>query len=403
MISAASTHIADGRHGGILIGALVFVFVISLMLAGLATVTVSHFTRANVETSYVAALYAAEAGACYELRKISENAANADQAGSGSVPGVTYSMPGGAFTVYCTNRDGSTPWTPGQYLTIVSTGVVNGATRTINVAAQGYGGLSSSIFAVTSANFSGSAQINGSIETDGKLTASGSMDVTGNVVFDGPSAGWQAESGSIVATAIDNPQAVTMQTVDQIALAQFPASTYPPGGLAYLATHNNNAALGLGTTLTASGSGTTTLTAGNYYFTSINMSGSHTITFNNATGTINVWIGPLGGSGGVNLSGANVVVPLSTSPNVHIYVATTGGVNVSGSSGFNVGIYDYTVSSGQPVGTINASGSTTITGQLVASTFNFSGSVVLNGIGNMFGQTNYYGFANAWVEVNGAY
>jgi hypothetical protein len=382
-----------------LIGALVFVFVISLMLAGLATVTVSHFARANVETSYASSLYAAEAGASYELRKISENASSADQAGSGSTRGVTYSMPGGSFTVYCMNRNGTTPWTPSQYLTVVSTGVVNGVTRTIQVAARGGGSLASSIFAVTSANFSGTSQINGSLETDGKISASGNMDVTGNLIFDGPNAGWLAKSGNIVATTQTNPQAVTMQTVDQIALAQFPASTYPPGGLAYLASNNNNAALGLGTTLTKS----VTLTPGNYYFTSINMSGANTITFNNTTGTINVWIGPLGGSGGINLSGATTTVPLTTNPNVHIYVATSGGVNVSGTSAFDVGIYDYTVSSGQPVGTINVSGNTTVNGQLVASTFNFSGVVTLNGVSGMFSQTNYYGFDNAWVEVNGAY
>src|SRR6266571_582043 len=98
------------RRGGVLLTTLAFVVVISVIMAGMATLSVSYYARAGVESDYAAALDLAEAGVNYELRKISANAGNADQAGSHSPPGVTYSLGNGTFTVYCINKDGSVPW-----------------------------------------------------------------------------------------------------------------------------------------------------------------------------------------------------------------------------------------------------------------------------------------------------
>jgi len=123
-------------RGSILISVLVFVAVISLILVGAMTLTVSYSGRVHTEADYVASLDVAEAGVNYEIRKISQDATKADQAGSTTPPGVSYLFGNGAFRVYCANRDGSTPWTPNNPLYIYSTGTVNGTARTVRVATK---------------------------------------------------------------------------------------------------------------------------------------------------------------------------------------------------------------------------------------------------------------------------
>src|ERR1700694_3503931 len=98
------------RPGSALISALVFTVITAICLAGIGTLSVSHYNRASVEGDYAAALNLAEAGINYEIRKISRDATTADQAGSSTPPGTTVSFGGGTFRVYCSNRDGTTPW-----------------------------------------------------------------------------------------------------------------------------------------------------------------------------------------------------------------------------------------------------------------------------------------------------
>src|SRR5687768_10629730 len=91
-------------QGFVLLSALVFTLVIATLLTGIGTFTVSHRTQAEVDADYVKALDIAEAGVNTEFRKISQNAALADQ-----YPGTTYSFGGGTYKVYCINRDGTYP------------------------------------------------------------------------------------------------------------------------------------------------------------------------------------------------------------------------------------------------------------------------------------------------------
>jgi Tfp pilus assembly protein PilX len=123
-------------HGAMLISVLAIVVVISLVLAGSMALTVTYFGRVHIEADYAAALDTAEAGVNYELRKISQDATTADQAGTTTPPGTSYNFGNGAFCVYCTNRDGSTPWMPGTPLYIYSIGTVQGVSRTIRVATK---------------------------------------------------------------------------------------------------------------------------------------------------------------------------------------------------------------------------------------------------------------------------
>src|SRR5438045_838138 len=137
------------RYGGVLVSTLAFTVVVSLLLAGIATLTVSHYARARVESDYTASLDLAEAGINYELRKISQDTNQAD----------------------CT----------------------------------------------------------------------GTPNISGSFYFDGPNAGWYGGVNPGSYSVVTNHQPIQWATVDQIALTKYPAATYPPGGLSYIATHNNNA------------------------------------------------------------------------------------------------------------------------------------------------------------------
>jgi Tfp pilus assembly protein PilX len=385
------------RRGGVLIHVLAFLLITTILLSGMGQFVVSHQTLVTSRANHASALDLAEAGINYELRKITVSPTQADPQ---STP-YAGTLGNGSFSVYVTGTSGGA-WSAGGALDIVSTGTVNGISRTITIqgGATGSGSTTGTgVFTVGSGAISGSETITGDLGTNGALAVSGYGDVTGHVYIDGPGASWTM-SGSGTYNMVYNSTAANIQTVDQIANAAFPASTYPPGGLAYLATHNSNAAAGLGTTLTTSGCSSITLPPGNYYFTSINASGNNPITFNNTSGSVNIWVGPSGGSGAVNISGSTTAVALSTNPNVHIYVATKGGMNLSGYDDFQAGFYAYdTDSSGNPFGSINISGSTTITGQIVGYNVAISGYMDLTSVPGLFSSgSGTYAFTRPWTE-----
>src|SRR5579871_1168687 len=194
---------ARSRGGSILISVLAFTVVISFIITGVATCTVSHYSRASSEADYAEAIDLADAGFNYELRKISQNAGSADQYNSTTQSGVTYSFGNGSFTVYCTNEDGSTPWsnssdsaTGFHYLYIISTGTVHGISRTVKAMAKGAPSNSNiNVYAVTSGSFAGNTVVS-NVGTNGSLNVQGSSTITGAVSFNGPSANWASGSNT---------------------------------------------------------------------------------------------------------------------------------------------------------------------------------------------------------------
>src|SRR5689334_17830088 len=111
------------QHGGVLLSALAFTTITALLVAGLATISVSYYARAKTESDYAAALPLAEAGINYELRKISADTSTADQATTANPNGTSVSYGSGSFSVYCSNKDGSTPWTAPNPLYVTASGV----------------------------------------------------------------------------------------------------------------------------------------------------------------------------------------------------------------------------------------------------------------------------------------
>jgi Tfp pilus assembly protein PilX len=402
-------HCTKQQRGSTLISALAFMIVISLLLAGIGTLCVSHYARSRTESDYAAALNLAEAGANFEFRKISQNPAAADQVSPSAPSGATYSLGSGTFTVYCANRDGSTPWSIPGKLIVVATGTVNGASRTLQVSAKGFPPAGNyAIYTMDSISIwhGSSMEIVGDVGTNGQLSFSGTPGIQGSIYFNGPNAGWYGGIGPSGYTVYPEPQPIQWDTVDAKASALFPASAYPPGGMAYLATHNDNAKASPAITGNSITSGVTLHGPGNYYVTDINLTGNNVITLDNTNGPINLWVGPSGGTGTCRFRGGTAAVSATQNPAnaCHIFVATQSGIDLAGNEEIDAAIYAYNKDAlGNEYGVVQNSGNPTLNGQILADQVNINGNVTVNYVPGLIKPISfgYYGFDNAWVETNG--
>ena len=399
------------RRGGILISALAFVTVTSMLMIGMLTFSVSFYARAKTESDYESALALAEAGANYEFRKISSNAANADQKSGGT--GVTYSLGNGTFNVYCSNKDGSTPWVPPANMYVTTVGTINGVSRTIQVSGKGYGATGSyAVYAVQSGSWSSKGHVVGDVGTNGSLNSSDPVDINGALKLNG---GGAYTSGSFISTArTTSPNPVVWPYVHDIALAKFPS-----GGMSWLAIagHNDNALCGsISHNQINAGGGTITFPSkaggANYYLTTFIMSGSGTFNINNTLGPVTIWLGPDGGAGSFSgnpnfdfRSTVNITYVSSNPANrCIIYDGTTGPFTLESDGTMNVGIYAYNVNSlGQAIGSVDYRSPTTINGAILANTLIFEAEGWVNYSSGYFTTpgVGYYGFDDQWLEING--
>jgi|SRR5579872_2565074 len=398
-------HRRRARRGGALLTSIMFVVVTSMLIVGMLTVSVSYLARAKTESDYENALGFAEAGVNYELRSISNSASNADQLTNGA--GVTYTLGSGSFSVYCENKDGTTPWTTGSStLYVVSAGTIHGVTRTVRVSAKGGNGSSIyAVYAINQGTFSGGlTRINGNTATDGYFAPSGGAAINGSVEFDGTgTTGWNGSytTGSPITTM---PNPVVWPTVTSLANA-----AYPSGGLTYLATHNDNALSPAisNNKLTVSGGGSATLygQAGgaNYYLTDVDISGGSTVNFDNSAGPITIWMGPSGGNGHSTFSGGSANVKNDPNKAVRIYSALKTTFTLSGGSEFDGGIYVYDYASNKYIGDFVDSGGSNLQGTVLANTMTVSGGSSINSTTIPYfntGAQSYYGFDDQWLELN---
>src|SRR5579871_4828215 len=207
-----SDTVEASHRGGVLLATLAYVAVVGMVMAGMLSLTVSHYSRSRTESDYSNALAVAEAGINYELNKISVTPTGADQSASPYTQSLldNYSQAAGSFTVYVTPRTGVTvgsgTWTSPNDLFIFSTGTVNGISRTVRVGAKSYTGAGGTVpyalFGISQGILNGGVTINGNIGTDGGpgdpaedaygqgLLMNGVVNLTGNVTFNGPGSGW---------------------------------------------------------------------------------------------------------------------------------------------------------------------------------------------------------------------
>lgn len=399
---------ATSHRGGALVSAIVFVLIISLGLAAMGKLAVSQYENTLLDNNYASALSMAEAGVNFEYRSISTNTSSADQISLQNPQGVTYSLGPGTFTVYCENKDGSTPWSPPNNLYVVSTGTVNGVSRTVKVSTKGYNQTGPyAVFALKNGTLNGVPKINGSVETDGQLLFNGGPTVTGPVVFNGAGSGWSGSNDDSKYQTVYNSNPVPWPTVDQIANKDF-----PQGGLTWLATHNDDSLVSAisGTTLTINGNKTVTLVGkaggANYYLTSLVCNGNGGIQFDNTLGTVTIWMGPNNGTGSCTLNGGVAAVSMSQDPTkaCRIYSALASTVTLNGNCNLDGGVYAYDVNkNGQTIGAITNNGTPTVNGSILAPNITLNGTPTINYTSGYFQSSGvgYYGFDNSWDELNG--
>src|SRR6185295_16872409 len=107
------------RKGYALVTVLLFIAVMSSVIAGLGMFVTSHNQRGTLDSAYASALSLAEAAVNYEFRKISNNPAQADQQASP----YTASLGNGTFSVYCTDRNNAAWTDTSQPLYVVGSGM----------------------------------------------------------------------------------------------------------------------------------------------------------------------------------------------------------------------------------------------------------------------------------------
>lgn len=242
------------RAGFTLITALAFSLIVGTVLAGIGSLSMSHFGRSKVEGSYANAVALADAGINYEFRWVSLDPTQVKSGCTTGTPGCPDQFPGytgsvagvpGTYTVYVhdwANGSCTGTWTnPLGDVCVQATGTVDGISRTVRVH-----GIHKSvfdefaIFAISSGTFNGGgaqgqSSIVGDMGTNGQVKFNGSTNtgyVNGTLYYNG--SGTQGDpAGSNTAT---NSDAVKFPTVSDWANKLFPS-----GGLTYLQTNNSNA------------------------------------------------------------------------------------------------------------------------------------------------------------------
>jgi hypothetical protein len=245
---------ASKRSGLTLITALAFTVVVGTVLAGVGTVAVSHYGRSETEGDYANAIALADAGINYELlyvsRNINDPGTPPHQEGgayTGTIPGVP-----GTFTVFVRDWnsgacDSGSFAPPEEEVCVVSTGTVNGISRTAIVR-----GIKKSLFdeyalfAYKEGVFggggagSGTTSIVGNLGTNGPVTfngTKGSEIVVGELTLNGGGSE-VTDDNDIKSNVVGNPEPVELPTVSEIADSLFGAN-----GLTWLQTNNDNASI----------------------------------------------------------------------------------------------------------------------------------------------------------------
>jgi len=446
-VKTARVRLTRPKNQGIaIVTALAVSVIVAIVLGGVGTLAVSHFTTAQKDTDYAAAMAVAEAGANYELWYISNNHLTNAPAHQSSAPytGTIPNMPG-SFTVYVTNSDGSSPWAPPSAMLLISTGTVQGVSRKIQLT-----GTRKSIFdewaiySLQNTTFNGSGSVvNGSLGTNGSVTSSssGSAAVNGNLIY-----GHSPAVGDLTGSNVSYGPSVEWPTIDQIITSNPPVG-FGSSGWGYLTSNSPvNRANPLIRTFAASGAAwtpagtevvgnpwtgngvnalkirpsdfnqcrtdpadgmkTIILVPGDYYFTDIDTGGGtgNKIVIDNAglttgtPGTVRIWMNSSTNNDTINVN----VSYTSTDPSkFRLYYNKCANISIGGNSVYYGGFY--AVRTGC-TGSIEVTGGSTINGSLIANYFTISGGSTINfpseGSNDNSGDFGiWYGFKDTWKEV----
>ena len=435
------------KVGGVaLITTLALLLMLSLAVAGAGTYAVGHLNFMRRNGDYALAIELADAGANFELRYISDNeytAAPAHQASSpyvGTIPGLA-----GQYTVWVTNTDGSSPWSPPNPYVIHAVGQVNGATRQIDVAGHGesmfqpYSVLGSTLVLVTGAG----SQISGNVAsmTDVDLSGAFGTPITGETILAGPLA-----IGPTNATTFRRPNAIILPTIDQIVngtlyngwnwltsnaplnranqnvrefqagatgTTPLTAATTQAAGGPWTGTNAQSETLATSDVQNLNngpdGTPTIVLPPGDYYFTNVNLTGGVHLILDSAglslpvpkPGLVRIWI--QGGLLPDNL--VTTVTTTSTDPSL-VRIYDENPLTFTLGSGVNISACIYSENA-LPTNVVLITGGALITGSVYGSSISISGGSKVQApasgsVGNASDFSLYHGFINGWVETANA-
>ena len=399
------------RDGGVLITVLCFVVITGFITTGMMHMVTSHYALAKRSGEFDAALYMAEAGVNFEIRSISNNAANADTSSLSNPKGPFYLIPGTAygFNVYITTRLGTVPWVAGTPGIIVSTGLYNGVTRTISVYCKTIAGTNTngqySLWGTNSGIINGNCTVSGDVGTNGYLVYNGNNTVSGNTEFNGPTSNFQStpNPGNSYHT-VHNLTPKVWPTVSAQAINSFGVT-----GMSYVKTNNDNAMavppIPSNYIYLLNGSGTATFKGkpggANYYVESLTCNGNYNIYFDNTNGPITIWVGPVGTSSTFIFNGGDSAIKMSAdiTKAVKIYVGTTNDIIQNGTVDINCMLYNINPNgSGQFI--IN--GNCKFNGSAICNAFTCNGHCTATYSSGYFGNStpSYYSFDNVYTESN---
>ena len=412
------------RRGMALILALVSVLIISALLAGALMLSVSHLALSHTNSAYANALNLAEAGINWELWKISRDPNQAD-----TIPAAVQ-VPNGSnrsFAVHVAAYPSGGTWAAPAPLWVISTGTVDGVSRTVRVVAKGYDifGLYA-LFGIDTLNVGGNATVNGATGSDGLVSFNGNEHFNGNFWYCGGAGGSDASPYMYPGGQVyHSPLPEVFPTVDAFATmrANQRYGTTTPQTVDFFKTHNDNGTIvdGTGKSIqiknhtidihTFKGTdGTLVLNPGDYYFESMDLPSNNTIRIDDQNGAVNIWIGPAGGTGKVDSINGTMLFASQNSNMFHLYDGANRELRLNGTMDFYGNVYAYNgpTKSGQYYGSVQLNGTGNITGSVIAydvtkMTGNAEITFQSGGGGPVPGEpVLFYGFDQSWEEVGPA-
>lgn len=442
-----------GNRGMALPLALVAVLLISTLLAGALMLSVSHLSLTHTKSCYANAMNLAEAGINWELWKISQDASAAD-----NTP-VTQEVPAGSgrtFTVHVEAYPSGGPWTALGPFSVISTGTVDGVSRTVRIVARGYGlsGLYA-LFGMNTLSVGGNAVINGASGTNGTVSVNGNPAFNGNFIYAGLDAGGDQVRVTPPSQVFTAPLAEEFPTVNELAnqRAWQKYGVHTTLGVDFFSTsgggkpYNDNATIrdASGAVVSTSGNqinwghlpkagetlwdGTPVpanlqganiivLRPGDYYLDGLDVQGNRGIFVDDREGIVNIWLGPSGKGGGTDtINGGSIFFTSQDSSHFHLYEGSSRTLVMEGTMDFYGSVYAYNgpSSSGAFWGSIIVRGDGVINGSVIGyNVTKTTGSCQINfpssgGIGPGGGGPGpapgepifYYGYDQSWEEVGG--
>lgn len=380
------------QRGMAFILAMVAVLIISALMGGVLMLSTSHYKLSSTNSDYAAALNTAEAGVNYELHFITDNVNNpANLAHQDSAP-FSYIFPQPSpnndgirrsFQVHVVDDTTGGIWTAPAtdnyvicYLRVISTGTIARVTadgtpistvsRTVVMRVRG-GRLSGpegkyALFGINNLDISGNLTVNGTSGTNSgpNLDAGGSYLLDGDFIYCGTTEGEITKDPNDLTPPVTgdvefNSAPEVFPTVNQLAntRAQDFYNTTTTEGVEFFKNNNNNGYVydSAGNKVTFQGtkfdgktlkgtSGTIILTAGDYYFTSMDLPGGYTIVADTTNGLVNIWLGGTGG-GTDRINGHTQLLNTGKVTDFHIYQGSNRTIWLEGTQDFNGCVYAY--------------------------------------------------------------